>query len=105
MPAVAACGRSEEIDRDRNVYVSGTTPGDSIIKFSPDGKFLWDFGHRGPRIPANQVKMDNQQTGVFPPGIGAFDFDEDAREIYIADGFLKAQSPSHKAQVTINFHL
>jgi DNA-binding beta-propeller fold protein YncE len=83
-------GRLQTIggDRDRNIYVSGTTPGDSIIKFSPEGKFLWDFGHRGPRVPANQVKMDNQQTDIFPPGIGAFDFDEDAREIYVADGFL-----------------
>ena len=76
------------VDRDKNVYVSGTMPGDSIVKFSSDGKFLWDFGHRGPKVPGNQVKMNNQQTDIFPPGIGAFDFDEDAREIYIADGFL-----------------
>jgi len=76
------------VDRDENVWISGTTPGDSIIKFSKDGKFLWDFGHRGPKIPANQVKQNNQQTDIFPPGIGAFEFDEDAREIYIADGFL-----------------
>ena len=76
------------VDRDRNVYLSGTTPGDSIIKFSRDGKFLWDFGHRGPRIPADQVKQDNQQTAVFPPGIGSFELDEAAREIFISDGFL-----------------
>jgi hypothetical protein len=76
------------VDRDLNVYLSGTTPGDSIIKFTQDGKFLWDFGHRGPKVPASQVKQDNQQTAIFPPGIGAFDFDENAREIYIADGFL-----------------
>jgi len=76
------------VDRDENVWVSGTTPGDSIIKFDKDGKFLWDFGHRGPKVPANQVKQNNQQTDIFPPGIGAFEFDEDAREIYIADGFL-----------------
>jgi len=76
------------VDRQKNVYVSGTRPGDSIIKFSRDGKFLWDFGHRGPKVPAEQVKMNNQQTDIFPPGIGAFDFDEDAREVYITDGFL-----------------
>ncbi len=76
------------VDRDKNVYLSGTTPGDSIIKFSRDGKFLWDFGHRGPKIPADQVKQDNQQTAVFPPGIGSFELDEDAREIFISDGFL-----------------
>ena len=76
------------VDRDLNVYVSGTAPGDSIIKLTQDGKLLWDFGHRGPVVPASQVKQDNQQTEIFPPGIGAFDFDEDAREIYVADGFL-----------------
>ena len=76
------------VDRDKNVYLSGTTPGDSIIKFSREGKFLWDFGHRAPKIPANEVKQDNQQTDVFPPGIGSFELDEDAREIFIADGFL-----------------
>jgi len=76
------------VDREGNVWMSGTMPGDSIIKFSPDGKLLWDFGHRGPKVPAAEVKQNNQQTDIFPPGIGAFDFDEDAREIYISDGFL-----------------
>ena len=76
------------VDREGNVWMSGTRPGDSIIKFSSDGKLLWDFGHRGPKIPAEQVKQNNQQTDTFPPGIAGFDFDEDAHEIYIADGFL-----------------
>ncbi len=76
------------VDREGNVWISGTRPGDSIIKFSSDGKLLWDFGHRGPKVPAEQVKQDNQQTATFPPGIGGFDFDEDAHEIYINDGFL-----------------
>ena len=76
------------VDREGNVWISGTKPGDSIIKFTSDGKLLWDFGHRGPKVPAEQVKQDNQQTAIFPPGIGGFDFDEDAHEIYISDGFL-----------------
>jgi hypothetical protein len=76
------------VDRERNVWISGTRPGDSIIKFSSEGKLLWDFGHRGPKVPAEEVKQDNQQTAVFPPGIGGCDFDEDVREIYINDGFL-----------------
>ena len=76
------------VDRQGNVWISGTTPGDSIVKFNSDGKLLWDFGHRGPKVPANEVKQNNQQTDIFPPGIGSFDFDEDAHEIYITDGFL-----------------
>lgn len=76
------------VDRDENVWISGTMPGDSIIKFTKDGKFLWDFGHRAPKVPASEVKQNNQQTDIFPPGIAAFEFDEDARELYIPDGFL-----------------
>jgi hypothetical protein len=76
------------VDRDENVWLSGTAPGDGIIKFTKDGKFLWDFGHRGPKVAASEVKENNQQTETFPPGIAAFDFDEDAREIIIPDGFL-----------------
>jgi hypothetical protein len=76
------------VDRDENVWISGTMPGDSIIKFNKDGKLLWDFGHRGPKVPPSEVKQNNQQTDIFPPGIAAFEFDEDARELYIPDGFL-----------------
>ena len=76
------------VDGAGNVWMSGTMPGDGIVKFSSDGKLLWDFGHRGPKAPADQVKQNNQQTDIFPPGIGSFDFDNDAREIYITDGFL-----------------
>jgi len=76
------------VDRQGNVWISGQAAGDSILKFSSDGKLRWDFGHRGPKVPADQVKQNNQQTDIFPPGIAAFDFDEDAHEIYITDGFL-----------------
>src|SRR5665213_1303341 len=76
------------VDRDENVWISGTMPGDSILKFSKEGKLLWDFGHRGPKVAPSEVKQNNQQTDIFPPGIAAFEFDEDAREIYIPDGFL-----------------
>ena len=76
------------VDRKGDVWISGTMPGDGIVKYSDDGKLIGDFGHRGPKVPANQVKQNNQQTETFPPGIGGFDFDEDNREIYISDGFL-----------------
>jgi hypothetical protein len=76
------------VDRQKNVYLSGTTPGDGIIEFTRDGKFVRDFGRRGAKIPADQVKQDNQQTAVFPPGIGSFELDEAAREVFISDGFL-----------------
>ena len=71
------------VDREGNVWISGTDLGDSIVKFSGDGKLLWDFGHRWPK--GEPFKQDNQQTAVLP-GIEDFDLDQDAHEIYIADG-------------------
>lgn len=76
------------VDRQGNVWISGTTPGDTIVKFSPDGEFLWELGRRGERKPRAEVAQNNQRTDVLEAGVGAFDFDEDANEIYIADGFV-----------------
>ena len=77
------------VDRQGNVWISGSGRGDSIQKFTSDGKFLWDFGHRGPRPAPGQtpppLRQNNQQTDIFPGGIFFFDLDEDAREIYIVD--------------------
>lgn len=70
-------------DRQGNVWISGTDLGDSILKFSSDGKLLWGFGHRWPK--GREFQQDNQQPEVLP-GIEDFALDEDAREIYIADG-------------------
>ncbi len=71
------------VDREGNVWISGTDPGDSIVKLSNDGKLLWDFGHRWPK--GKEVKQDNQNTDLLP-GIEDFDLDEEAREIFVADG-------------------
>jgi hypothetical protein len=73
------------VDREGNVWISGSSQGDGIQKYSGDGKFVWDFGHRAPRPPAPRPAENNQQTEIFPGGIFFFDLDEDAREIYIVD--------------------
>jgi hypothetical protein len=77
------------VDREGNVWISGSARGDSIQKFTGDGKLLWDFGHRGPRpVPGEKVEpiqQNNQNTDVFPGGVFFFDLDEDAKEIYIVD--------------------
>src|SRR5205814_5732479 len=39
------------VDRQKNVYLSGTTPGDGIIEFTRDGKSVREFGRRGPAMP------------------------------------------------------
>ncbi len=81
----AAAEHNIIVDREGNVWISGSSQGDSIQKFTADGKLLWDFGHRAARPPAARLPENNQQTEVFPGGIFFFDLDEDAREIYIVD--------------------
>src|SRR6266702_991123 len=77
------------VDREGNVWISGSARGNTIMKFTGDGKLLWEFGHRGPRPKPGEaappLKQNNQDTDVFPTGIFFFDLDEDAREIYIVD--------------------
>ena len=63
------------------VWVSGTNPQDSILKFTRDGKFVWDFGHRPPPEAA-KLPENNQETGYLV-NKGRFQLDEVANEIYI----------------------
>jgi hypothetical protein len=67
-------------DRDGYVWVAGTAPQDSIMKFTRDGRFVWDFDHRPP--PGTQLTENNQQTDVLASK-GRFQLDQDARELYI----------------------
>lgn len=67
-------------DHDGYVWVGGTAPQDSILKFTRDGKLVWDFDHRPP--PGTQLKENNQQTDVLVSK-GRFQLDEEARELYI----------------------
>ena len=51
-PGIARPGAAAEhniiVDRQGNVWIGGSNRGDGIQKYTADGKFLWDFGHRGP---------------------------------------------------------
>ena len=48
-------------DSKGNIWISGTNAQDSIIKYSQDGKVLWDFDHRPPAeagmMPESSAKM------------------------------------------------
>ncbi len=63
------------------VWVSGTNPQDSILKFTREGKFVWDFGHRPPPEAA-KMPENNQETGYLI-NKGRFQLDEVANELYI----------------------
>ena len=78
------------VDKEHNVWISGSGRGNSIQKYTRDGKFLWDFGHRGPKpTPGQQLPplvQNNQQTDVLPNGVFIFTLDEPAQEIYLVEG-------------------
>lgn len=75
------------VDRGGNVWLSGNAargegiPEDrTILKFSRDGRLLATFGHPvdGP---------DNNQDTTYFGRVAAMDADEDAQELYVADGY------------------
>ena len=73
------------VDKGGNVWISGNNTTDrQVIKFSADGKQLLEIGH------PSDAPTNNQDTGLLgkPAGI---DIDEEAHEIYIADGYLNSR--------------
>ena len=75
------------VDREHNVWLAGAGPGDTLVKFTMDGKFLSEFGHRGPIVERQGMIQDNQSK-ILLLGVSSAALDEDANEIYIADGYL-----------------
>ncbi|MSO83346.1 MAG: hypothetical protein EXQ53_08640 [Acidobacteria bacterium] len=63
------------------VWISGTAPQDSILKFTRDGKFVADFGHRPP--PEAGMMPENNQETAFLVNKGRFQIDEATNELYI----------------------
>lgn len=80
------------VDKQGNVWVGGNDAGDTLVQFTPDGKFVRDFGHRAPAISGDErkdnpifQKDNNQQTDYFTAGIAAPAIDDDAHELYMGD--------------------
>ncbi|HEY5622281.1 MAG TPA: hypothetical protein VIV14_00875, partial [Gammaproteobacteria bacterium] len=48
--------------RDGHVWVGGLGPRDSIIKFTREGEFVWDFDHRSP--DGQRPPEDNTATEI-----------------------------------------
>lgn len=87
-PLWPARPQTVQVDSDFNVWVSARGPGEGLMKFTREGEFLWDFGHRGPRPPPGErvrVPEDNQETEVLANGVFNFTLDDEEREIYIID--------------------
>lgn len=65
------------------VWISGTRLEDSILKFTRDGEFVWDFGHR-PAGTGRGRDDDNQNVDILT-NKGRFKLDELTNELYIID--------------------
>ena len=82
------------VDRKNNVWLGSSGPGDrQVLKFTNDGHFLMQIGHReAPAAPA-----DSQSHTLLgrPAGIAV---DDDAQEVYIADGYLNKRIVVFDAQ-------
>jgi len=61
------------------VGADGSPPDGMYLKFSPDGKFLLQIGHRGP----SKGSLDPTQLS----GAAAVDVDPETNEAFIADGY------------------
>jgi hypothetical protein len=69
------------VDTKGFVWISGEANEDSILKFTRDGKLVWDFDHRPP-AGAKATPENNQETNyIFNKG--RFQLDEVANELYI----------------------
>ena len=69
-------------DSQGNVWIGGTDPQDSILKFTREGQLVWDFDHRP---PADAPRVENNQAVEAFAQKGRFQLDEVANEIYIID--------------------
>ena len=72
--------QSINVDWEGNIWVSEETRGHAVVKFSPDGQFLLQIGE----VDQTNGSADTTLLGG-PSGI---DFDPDANEVYIADGYI-----------------
>ena len=79
-----------EVDKEHNVWISGAGRGNGIQKYTRDGTFLWDFGHRAPMAttgnPTAALPRNNQQTDLLNSSVFIFTLDEPAQEIYLVEG-------------------
>jgi hypothetical protein len=70
------------VDREGNVWIGSSGPNDrQLLKFKSDGHFLMQIGHPSTDPP------NSQRTDILgrPAGI---EVDEEAHEVYIADGYM-----------------
>jgi hypothetical protein len=69
------------IDHEDNVWIGGSGPNDhQVLKFRPDGTFLFQIGSAGKTGGSNDTNLLGRPA--------EFDVDPITNEVYIADGYL-----------------
>ena len=78
------------VDSQDHVWVGGNAAGDTFVEFTKEGKFIKEWGERGPRFEGLAVKMtmDNQETDKLLRGTASAVLDEKNHELILADGYL-----------------
>jgi hypothetical protein len=69
------------VDSKGFVWIAGEANEDSILKFTRDGKLVWDFDHRP--TPAQAKMPETNQETSYLLNKGRFQLDETTNEIYI----------------------
>jgi hypothetical protein len=82
------------VDRNMNVWVAGNhAPDRNLLKFTADGKLLMEIGRIDGPIGAyssnrGQFATPNNQATDLLGGPGGMFVDEEANEVYVADGYV-----------------
>ena len=70
------------VDKQDNVWLAGSGEGDIVLKFNNDGKLIMKIGER----TTGKQAQNNQSAN--PGRVAGMEVDDEAREIYVADGYL-----------------
>ncbi|MFL2554315.1 MAG: hypothetical protein ACJ0S4_06445 [Candidatus Rariloculaceae bacterium] len=77
-------------DSEGFVWIAGEAAQDSILKFTREGEFVWDFGRRPPKLGTEadyrtRDPQENNQNVDEIVNVGRFQLDEVDNELYIID--------------------
>lgn len=77
------------VDKQKNVWIAGNhAPDRHLLKFSPDGKKLLKIGEFAEHGGRSEKAVPNNQDTTLLGGPTGLTVDDEAREVYVADGSI-----------------